>query len=206
MSTPRSGRWAVLEAIHRPASTNIIHRLSYKAQKHDFPREPDGLSQPFGSGAFAPGQEIPRFGSGIRVATDLTLRLRVNEGKLEIWPNSCSERRIVKLQRQLDGVKHESRSSRYENGLWSWSRAQKMPCRRAIECEDGRLRARGAKWPAAAEQPVHVRSRDFDTGGGACHGATRSRRKRGHPSDGAELAEVFTATGIIAARTTQEPP
>ena len=175
-------------------------------KKHVLTERPDSLSQPFGSGAFAPGQEIPRFGSGIRVATDLTLRLRVNEGKLEIWPNSCSERRIVKLQRQLDGVKHESRSSRYENGLWSWSRAQKMPSRRAIECEDGRLRARGAKWPAAAEQPVHVRSRDFDTGGGACHGATRSRRKRGHPSDGAELAEVFTATGIMAARTGEEPP
>ena len=178
-------------------------------KKHVLTERPDSLSQPFGSGAFAPGQEIPRFGSGIRVATDLTLRLRVNEGKLEIWPNSCSERRIVKSLCQLDGVKHESRSSRYENGLWSWSRAQKMPSRRAIECEDGRLRARGAKWPAAAEQPVHVRSRDFDTGGGACHGATRSRRKRGHPSDGAELARGIHSDrhygGADHARTTLKP-
>ena len=32
-------------------------------------------------------------------------------------------------------------------------------------------------------------------------GGRRRSGKRGHPSDGAELAEVFTATGIIAART-----
>ena len=48
---------------------------------------------------------------------------------------------------------------------------------------------------------MNVERRDFDAGGGGCHRPARLRRKRGHPSHGAELAEVFTAIGIMAART-----
>ena len=81
-----------------------------------------------------------------------------------------------------------------------------MPGRRAIECERGLLRLGEANQRGTTRQPVHVERRDFDAGGGRCHRPARLRQKRGHPSDEAELAEVFTATGIMAARTTQEPP
>ena len=77
-----------------------------------------------------------------------------------------------------------------------------MHGRRAIECEDGLLHDREKRCDSTARQPVNVERRDFDAGGSGCHRPTRLRRKRGHPSDGAELAEVFTAIGIMAARTT----
>ena len=134
------------------------------------------------------------------------MRLRVNEGNLQKWPNSRSARRGRKTQRQLDGVKHESRSSRYLHGLWSWSRAQKVHGCRAMRCEVGHLRKREQICQRSARQPVNVERRDFDAGGGGCHRPARLRRKRGHPSNGAALAEVFTATGSVAEKSGEELP
>lgn len=169
---------------------------------HDVAKEPDGPSQPFGSGPFACGRLIPRTGRAILVATELTDRLRVNEGNAEKRLNSGVKRRRLQTFCQLGGAQHESWSSRYENGLWQPPRTKKMPSRRAIECEDGLRQPREKRCDSTERQPVDVERRDFDAGGSGCHRPTRLRRKRGHPSDGAELAEVFTAIGIMAARTT----
>ena len=51
----------------------------------------------------------------IKVAPDLTLRLRVNEGNVKISLNSCVKRRSIEIQCQLGGAQHESWPSRYEN-------------------------------------------------------------------------------------------
>ena len=67
-----------------------------------------------------------------------------------------------------------------------------------MECEDASLRKREQIWQRSARKPVNVERRDFDAGGGGCHRPARLRRNRGHPSNGAELAEVFTATGCVA--------
>ena len=107
---------------------------------------------------------------------------------------------------QIFGSQHESWSSRYENRLWRSSRTQIMPVRRAMECEDGLRQPREQRCDSTVRQPVKVKRRDFDAGGGGCHRPARLRRKRGHPSYGAALAEVFTVEGCVGKKTTHEPP
>ena len=75
---------------------------------------PDGPRRSFSSAPFASGRLIPRTGCDTLVAAELTLRLRVNEGNAEISMIFRIKDVIVGIQRQLGGVKHESRSSRYE--------------------------------------------------------------------------------------------
>lgn len=196
LASERPRRWSTGRCLPT-SSTPCYTRL----KTHVLAAAPDGPRRFFSSAPFASGQLIPRTDCGILVATRLTLRLRVNEGNAEISMIFRINDVIVRIQRQLGGAKHESLSSRYENRLWRCSSTQIVPGRRAIECEGGLLQPREQRCDSTARQPVNVERRDFDAGGGGCHRPARLRRKRGHPSDGAELAEVFTATGIYAART-----
>ena len=196
LASERPRRWSTGRCLPT-SSTPCYTRL----KKHVLAAAPDGPRRFFSSAPFASCRLIPRTGCAPLVATELTLRLRVDEGSAEISMIFCIRDVIVEIQRQFGGVKHESWSSRYEKWLWRWPRTQIVPGRHAIECEDGLLQPREQRCDSTARQPVNVERRDFDAGGGGCHRPARLRRKRGHSSDGAELADVFTATGIYAART-----
>ena len=82
------------------SSTPCYTRL----KKHDFPKAPDGPRRFFSSAPFASGRLIPRTDCDTLVATELTLRLRVNEGNAEISMIFRIKDVIVETQRQLGGV------------------------------------------------------------------------------------------------------
>ena len=206
MLTLKSGQWAALEAIHSPTSTNIIHWLLHEAKKHDLPREPDGPRRFSSSGAFAYGRLIPRNGCGTLVATELTWRLRVNEGNAEISMIFRIRDVSVAMPCQLGRSHHVSWSSRYEKAIPHHGNIQKMPGCRAMECERGHLQLEVKICSDTVRQPVKVKRRDFDAGGGGCHRPARLHRKRGHPSDPGRAGRGIHSDRLREARTTHVPP